>query len=195
MEFLGIGYLEVLVVLALVLVVVGPRRLPEMAYYIGRFIKKLQGYARVVRDEFGEEFAYLNEEMEAVRADVREVRGSMQEVREELKQVRGEVEEAGEEAREAAAPVGEELRGLKELKPSSSPAGENGAAPAEEDEPEPPRGVPGPAHMPPIATLPARDAFASDDGDGDGGDGGESGGETGEGESEAEAASGKPLVF
>lgn len=191
MEFLGIGYLEVLVVLALVLVVVGPRRLPEMAYYIGRFIKKLQGYARVVRDEFGEEFAYLNEEMEAVRADVREVRGSMQEVREELKQVRGEVEEAGEEAREAAAPVGEELRGLKDLKPSSPPAGENGAAPAE-DEPEPPRGVPGPAHMPPIATLPARDAFASDDGDG--GDGGESGGEP-EGESEAEAASGKPLVF
>ena len=101
MEFLGIGYLEVLVVLALVLVVVGPRRLPEMAYYIGRFIKKLQGYARVVRDEFGEEFAYLNEEMEAVRADVREVRGSMQEVREELKQVRGEVEEV---ARRRARP-------------------------------------------------------------------------------------------
>lgn len=192
MEFLGIGYLEVLVVLALVLVVVGPRRLPEMAYYIGRFIKKLQGYARVVRDEFGEEFAYLNEEMEAVRADVREVRGSMQEVREELKQVRGEVEEAGEEAREAAAPVGEELRGLKDLKPSSSAPGGNGAAPAE-DEPEPSRGVPGPAHMPPIATLPARDAFASD---GDGGEGrDESGGETGERESGAEAASGKPLVF
>lgn len=190
MEFLGIGYLEVLVVLALVLVVVGPRRLPEMAYYIGRFIKKLQGYARVVRDEFGEEFAYLNEEMEAVRADVREVRGSMQEVREELKQVRGEVEEAGEEAREAAAPVGEELRGLKELKPSS-PASENGAAPAD-DEPEPPRGVPGPAHMPPIATLPARDAFASDGGDGDGD---ESDGESGERESGTEAASGKPLVF
>ncbi len=192
MEFLGIGYLEVLVVLALVLVVVGPRRLPEMAYYIGRFIKKLQGYARVVRDEFGEEFAYLNEEMEAVRADVREVRGSMQEVREELKQVRGEVEEAGEEAREAAAPVGEELRGLKELKPSSPPAAENGAAPAG-DEPEPPRGVPGPAHMPPIATLPARDAFASDGDSGDGGD--ESDGESGERESGTEAASGKPLVF
>lgn len=191
MEFLGIGYLEVLVVLALVLVVVGPRRLPEMAYYIGRFIKKLQGYARVVRDEFGEEFAYLNEEMEAVRADVREVRGSMQEVREELKQVRGEVEEAGEEAREAAAPVGEELRGLKELKPSSPPAGGNGAAPAE-DEPEPPRGVPGPAHMPPIATLPARDAFASDGDDGDGESDGESGEER---ESGTEAASGKPLVF
>lgn len=192
MEFLGIGYLEVLVVLALILVVVGPRRLPEMAYYIGRFIKKLQGYARVVRDEFGEEFAYLNEEMEAMRADVREVRGSMQEVREELKQVRGEVEEAGEEAREAAAPVGEELRGLKELKPSSPAASENGAAPADaaNAEPEPPRGVPGPAHMPPIATIEARDAFAPDGDDG----GGETVAEP-EGESGTEAASGKPLVF
>ncbi len=186
MEFLGIGYQEILLVFALIMIVVGPRRLPEMAYYIGRFIKKLQGYARVVRDEFGEEFAYLNEEMEAVRADVKEVRGSMREVREELKQVRGEVEEAGEEAREAAAPVGEELRELKELKPSAPAANGNGAAPADAA-PEPPRGVPGPAHLPPIAASPPRDAFASDADAEDGA--------APEREPEAEAASGKPLVF
>ena len=185
MEFLGIGYLEILLVLALIMIVVGPRRLPEMAYYIGRFIRKLQGYARVVRDEFGEEFAYINEEMEAVRADVREVRGSVGEVREELRQVRGEMEEAGEEARDAAAPVGEELRGLK------AAASGNGAAPADASDDgasaEPPRGMPGPAHLPRVATLEARDAFARD------------GGEPDDGEPErddgAEAASGKPLVF
>ena len=182
MEFLGIGYLEILLVLALVVIVVGPRRLPEMAYYIGRFIRKLQGYARVVRDEFGEEFAYINEEMEAVRADVREVRGSVSEVREELRQVRGEVEDAGEEAREAAAPVGEELRGLK------SAARGDGAAPAEAEgaSAEPPRGKPGPAHMPRIATLEPRDAFARNGGEPDGGE---------ERDDEAEAASRKPLVF
>lgn len=176
MEFLGVGYLEILLVLALVMIVVGPRRLPEMAYYVGRFIRKLQGYARVVRDEFGEEFAYINEEMEAVRADVREVRGSVGEVREELRQVRGEMEDAGAEAREAAAPVGEELRGLKD-------AASGNAAP-----PEPPRGTPGPAHLPRVATLAPRDAFARDGGEPDGGEERDTG-------AEAEAASGKPLVF
>ena len=181
MEFLGIGYQEILLVFALIMIVVGPRRLPEMAYYIGRFIRKLQGYARVVRDEFGEEFAYINEEMEAVRADVREVRGSVGEVREELRQVRGEVEEAGEEARDAAAPVGEELRGLK------AAASGNGAAPADDGaSAEPPRGMPGPAHLPRVATIEARDAFARD--------GGEPDGEP-ERDDGAEAASGKPLVF
>ena len=167
MEFLGIGYQEILLVFALIMIVVGPRRLPEMAYYIGRFIRKLQGYARVVRDEFGEEFAYINEEMEAVRADVREVRGSVGEVREELRQVRGEVEEAGEEARDAAAPAD---------------ASADGASA------EPPRGMPGPAHLPRVATIEARDAFARDGGEPDGEPERDDG-------AEAEAASGKPLVF
>lgn len=182
MEFLGIGYQEILLVFALIMIVVGPRRLPEMAYYIGRFIRKLQGYARVVRDEFGEEFAYINEEMEAVRADVREVRGSVGEVREELRQVRGEVEDAGEEAREAAAPVGEELRGLK-----AAASGASDGTSADGASAEPPRGMPGPAHLPRVATLEPRDAFARDGGASDGGEP--------ERDDGAEAASGKPLVF
>ena len=72
MEFLGIGYQELLLVLVLLLVVVGPERLPTMAYQIGRAVRTMQGYARVLRHRvsmgyaavialnFGSLFAYVS---------------------------------------------------------------------------------------------------------------------------------------
>ena len=157
MEVLGIGYQEILLVAALIVIVVGPRRLPEMAYYLGRGVKKLQRYARVVRDEFSEEFSYLNEEMEAVRADMREVRATVTEVRDELADVRGEVEGVTSEAVSELGVVrtGIEQGGARATGQDSSretarngaaaETGANGAAPA--------RGVSGPSYIPPIAKL------------------------------------------
>ena len=157
MEVLGIGYQEILLVAALIVIVVGPRRLPEMAYYLGRGVKKLQRYARLVRDEFSEEFAYLNEEMEAVRADMQEVRATVGEVREELADVRSEVEGVTSEAVDELGVVraGIEQAGSGATGQASAPetarngaaaeTGVNGAAPA--------RGVPGPSYMPPIGKL------------------------------------------
>ncbi len=187
MEILGIGYQEILLVAALIVIVVGPSRLPEMAYHLGRGVKKLQRYARVVRDEFGEEFAYLNEEMEAVRADMQEVRSSVREVQDELVEVRGEVEEATAEVqggvREATAPAG----GRQGLTTTPTPApARNGAAEAEVNGSPAPRGVPGPAYMPPIATLQPREEPAAPPP------------ETrpeAEVEDESEAQPAKPLVF
>ncbi len=211
MEILGIGYQEILLIAALLVIVVGPRRMPEMAYYIGRAIKKLQGYARVVRDEFSEEFAYLNEEMEAVRADMQEVRTSVTEVRDELAEVRGEVVEAGTEVRDEAQEATASLTGSAaapaDANANATPApARNGSAPdappatatAATEAPEvdvngtePVRGVPGPSYMPTIATLPPREPDAAspapDDAPGDT--------ETGaEAEQEPEAPA-KPLVF
>ena len=157
MEILGIGYQEILLVAALIVIVVGPRRLPEMAYHLGRGVKKLQRYARVVRDEFGEEFAYLNEEMEAVRADVQEMRTTVGEVRDELQEVRGEVEEVSSEARdelgEVRAGVGQAVAGSAEQAVPAE-ASKNGATPeTDTNGAAAPRGVPGPSYMPAIATL------------------------------------------
>ena len=136
MEILGVGYQELFLVFALIIIVVGPKRLPEMAYHLGRAVKTLQGYARVVRDEFGEEFGYLNEEMKALKSDVGEVQGSIREVQDDLKAVQGEVVQAGSEARDATAPVAEEI---KELKAIPAQTGSNGAAA--------PKGVPGPGYL------------------------------------------------
>ena len=67
MEFLGVGYQEVLVILALLLVVVGPERLPGVAYQVGRAVRTLQQYARAVRDEFSDEIGYVEEQYRIVK--------------------------------------------------------------------------------------------------------------------------------
>lgn len=200
MEILGIGIQEVLLILALIVVVVGPRRLPEMAYYLGRGVKKLQRYARVVRDEFSEEFAYLNEEMEAVRADVQEMRTTVREVQEEVAEVAGEVEEVTSEAvdelGEVKAGVEQAGSGASPEQPSQPDAASfppipepvtvrNGAAAgADVNGAAAPRGVAGPANAPSIATALARPVSprAETSDEADGGD-------------EVEAKPEKPLVF
>ncbi len=73
MEFLGIGYQELLLVLVLLLVVVGPERLPGMAYQIGRAVRQMQGYARAVRDEFKDEIDYLDEQYKTIKGQVDDV--------------------------------------------------------------------------------------------------------------------------
>ena len=77
MEFLGIGYQELLLVLVLLLVVVGPERLPGMAYQIGRAVRQMQGYARAVRDEFKDEIDYLDEQYKVVKGQVDEAQRSL----------------------------------------------------------------------------------------------------------------------
>ncbi|MXX18052.1 MAG: twin-arginine translocase TatA/TatE family subunit [Dehalococcoidia bacterium] len=200
MQFLGIGLEEILLIVALIVIVVGPRRLPEMAYYLGRGLKKLQRYARLVRDEFSEEFAYLNEEMEAVRADVQEMRTTVRDVQDELTEVRGEVEEVTSEAAEELGVVRtsiEEAATTKteaaepaiagapaqEEKPVPATAGANGAAAdADVNGADPPRGTPGPSYMPAIGTLDSRETPAAP-------------ATEAEAEDEAEAQPEKPLVF
>ena len=190
MEILGIGYQEILLVAALIVIVVGPSRLPEMAYHLGRGVKKLQRYARVVRDEFGEEFAYLNEEMEAVRADMQQMRTTVTEVRDELQEVRSEVEDVSSEARnelvEARTGVDHAVAAPVQNVVSAEPT-RNGAPPATDaNGAAPPRGVPGPSYMPAIATLQPREEPAAPPP------------ETrpeAEVEDESEAQPAKPLVF
>lgn len=70
MEFLGIGYQEVLLVLVLMLIVVGPERLPTVAYQIGRAVRTMQQYARAVRDEFSDEIGYIEEQYKTVKGEI-----------------------------------------------------------------------------------------------------------------------------
>ncbi len=79
MEFLGIGYQELLLVLVLMLIVVGPERLPSVAYQIGRAVRTLQQYARAVRDEFKDEIGYIEEQYKTVKGEVDVTRQSLRE--------------------------------------------------------------------------------------------------------------------
>ncbi|MGI8926236.1 MAG: Sec-independent protein translocase protein TatB [Tepidiformaceae bacterium] len=79
MEFLGVGYQELLLVLVLMLVVVGPERLPAVAYQIGRWVRQMQRYARAVRDEFSDEIGYIEEQYRAVKGEVDTTRQTLRE--------------------------------------------------------------------------------------------------------------------
>src|SRR3972149_4107340 len=70
MDLLGIGYQEIVLVLLLMLVVVGPERLPAVAYQIGRAVRTLQQYARAVRDEFGDEIGHIEEQYKTVKGEI-----------------------------------------------------------------------------------------------------------------------------
>ena len=69
MEFMGIGYQELIVVMVLLLVVVGPERLPTVAYQVGRAVRQMQRYARAVRDEFSEELGFLDEQLQNIKGE------------------------------------------------------------------------------------------------------------------------------
>ncbi|MBI2765037.1 MAG: twin-arginine translocase subunit TatB [Chloroflexi bacterium] len=91
MEFLGIGYQELLLILVLLLLVVGPERLPAMAYQIGRAVRQMQQYARAVRAEFSDEISYLEEQYKTVKGEVDSTR---QAIREHQTLIESEVREA-----------------------------------------------------------------------------------------------------
>lgn len=107
MEFLGIGYQELLLILVLLLVVVGPERLPQMAYQIGRAVRQMQMYARAVRDEFRDEIDYLEEQYRTMRGEVelaqRELREEQAKLNQQLAEVDAAVRAADAEAQRALA--------------------------------------------------------------------------------------------
>lgn len=92
MEFLGVGYQEVMLVLVLMLIVVGPKRMPEVAYHIGRAVREMQKYARAVRDEFSDEWEYLDSQAKELRGEVDAASKDMQEIRQSLRSETSELD-------------------------------------------------------------------------------------------------------
>jgi len=79
LELLGIGYQELVLVLVLMLIVVGPERLPSVAYQLGRAVRTLQQYARAVRDEFKDEIDFIEDQYKTVKGEVDVTRESLRE--------------------------------------------------------------------------------------------------------------------
>jgi Tat protein translocase TatB subunit len=74
MDFLGIGLPEIILILIVALIVVGPKRLPEVAVQIARLIRQLRGYATDVTAQMRSELDELTREYEQVRRELREFR-------------------------------------------------------------------------------------------------------------------------
>jgi Tat protein translocase TatB subunit len=74
MDFLGIGLPEIILILVVTVIVVGPKRLPEVAVHLARVIRQLRGYATDVTSQMRSELDELTREYEQVRKELQEVR-------------------------------------------------------------------------------------------------------------------------
>jgi Tat protein translocase TatB subunit len=95
MDFLGIGLPELIIILIVAVIVVGPKRLPEVAVQIARAIRQLRGYATDVTAQMRSELDELTREYEQVRKELREFR---QDATKDLDSVSREVDSAVREA-------------------------------------------------------------------------------------------------
>jgi sec-independent protein translocase protein TatB len=73
MQMFGVGVLELLVILILATIVVGPDKMPQLAADLGRWIRQTRAYARHLMGDFNEVVRELEKEAGASREDWQEI--------------------------------------------------------------------------------------------------------------------------
>ncbi len=73
MEFLGIGPLELLLIVVVALIVFGPHRLPELMVQVARFIREFRSYTATLTRDLGEVMREFERERTVLDAEWREV--------------------------------------------------------------------------------------------------------------------------
>ncbi len=111
----NLGMLEIVLVLVVAFLVVGPKDLPKVARWIARQLKSLKKLIREIKketgwDEFAKEFRDTAEDLKATvkEADVREeiksaadeLRGATEDIRTAVEEVRDDVNAAGKELKD-----------------------------------------------------------------------------------------------
>jgi sec-independent protein translocase protein TatB len=147
---LNVGPLELLVVLAVALIVVGPERLPELARSVGRVLRQFREVQDEVRNMVS---SGVDEDMRDAAAEFRKVTGSITratDVRGAARGVERSIHEAtvpspkrpasavGDEAGEAGGPPADRLVEDAAADPESPAKPLEPPAPADQTEPETP---------------------------------------------------------
>jgi sec-independent protein translocase protein TatB len=108
MEFLGVGPAELLVILVLAVLVVGPQRLPEFAAQLARFLRVFRRYTTRITQEFNETLHELENEYDDLKGEWKDVGRGLDEgvkaVSEGLEGVQRDVREAVEEPKAPVEP-------------------------------------------------------------------------------------------
>ena len=102
---LNLGMMEILLVLAVAFLVVGPKDLPKVARWIARQVKSIKKLVREIKketgwDEFAKEFMDVAEDVKSTvkEADIRkEVQSAADDLRSTVNDVRKDVEAASKE--------------------------------------------------------------------------------------------------
>jgi Tat protein translocase TatB subunit len=95
MEFFGVGPFELLVILSITLIIVGPKRLPEMAAELARLLRAARKYASQITEELSETMTDLEKEYDDMKGEWKDVGQGLDET---AKSVSAEVEAAGRDA-------------------------------------------------------------------------------------------------
>ena len=119
MEFLGVGLPELLVILLITLIFVGPQRLPEMAAQIARAMREFRRYTSNLNREVTEVLGDLEKEYHSVRQEWKEVGEA---VHKDVKAIESEVSGAAADVRTALGAKDRPAGGqTTERDPSRSP--------------------------------------------------------------------------
>ena len=111
MQMFGIGVLELLVILMLTVLVVGPDRMPQVAADLARWIRQGRAYARHLMGDFNSVVSELQKEADVSQEDWKEITSVVSrntgEIGKELKRAVKDAEDAGDlsEAKAEAAPA------------------------------------------------------------------------------------------
>ena len=95
MELFGVGAMEALLVLVVALIVVGPRRFPEIARQGGRWYRVARRYASEVTRDVRGAMEELKSEIEEESEDLRSIRDLGDEVEADLRASTPPLEDAG----------------------------------------------------------------------------------------------------
>ncbi|MFO7540794.1 MAG: twin-arginine translocase TatA/TatE family subunit [Chloroflexota bacterium] len=141
--FFGIGGWEFLVILLIAGIVMGPKRIREVAHWLGKTTAQLQTMSRAFMQQLNAELDAVDSgEMRAAMEDVQELRRQVQELRQELTGVTGDTVKSGQEAiRESRELVENSIAPLSDqtAKPASSMSnGSSNALPKPVDVPDDP---------------------------------------------------------
>ena len=153
MQLFGVGAFEAVLVMVVALIVVGPKRFPEIARQGGRWFRVARRFTADITGDFREALKEIEEEVVADGDDLRAVREIGEELEVGLRETSTDVEQLGRDTERAAqqAGTGAEAseKGAKRPDGDGEPSGE--AAPREQGaSPSPSQ----PASSPPSAASP-----------------------------------------
>jgi len=125
MDFLGVGLPELLLIMVVAFIVVGPHRLPQTAVQIARVVKSLRRYAAAVTADLRGELDELTKEYEEVKGEIKQLRASVSET---TAAVTTEAERVISEGRQAL-PRQPIVETTSEPPPANTPPGDTAPAP------------------------------------------------------------------
>ena len=121
MDFLGVGPLELLVILVIALIVVGPERLPEVARSIGKVVRYLTSVSSIVTSDWQREIAA---ELDVDEKELRQMlTDPLAAAKSELTAAGSDLAAAGSDIQRAlTSPISQPTETMGEAAASASPA-------------------------------------------------------------------------